>query len=175
VELLLADAARQLGIHPETLRRQVKRGERQARRDKHGRYWVDIPGSSTPHEATESSTHGVDDAYTPSRQEFERLLGEVTFLRHQLEEAATERAELRRMLNLEQQTVAAFSAPAALAGPAHDAAAQPECVHSAPDVAEVMQPPPAAETLAQALRDAGVKKKQRRKLLDRLASVWRGG
>jgi hypothetical protein len=101
----------------------------------------------------------------------DQIRSENTFLRERLAAAEAAQAELRRMLNLEQQTVAALRALPAPTAPVEMPLERAEPAESAPAGLEPPDTPPA--DLAQALKEAGVKKKQRRKLLVRLTAAWR--
>jgi hypothetical protein len=161
-EVSTGQAAARLGVSPDTVRRKVQRGELVGRTDPRGRLWVTLPEP-----APAAAPAAVDEV-----THLQALLAEVRTQREallaQIERADVERAELRRMLNLEQQTLAALRLVAA---PAEPPAAHPEAIEKATSAAE----PPASPQadLAQALKQAGVKKQQRRKLLERLAAVWR--
>jgi excisionase family DNA binding protein len=117
-----AQAARRLGVSQTQVRRLVASGRLRAEtveRPQGSRLFVlwepaeeapqDTPGTPQPTQqdapkvATEDATLRASDA--PS----------VAWLKARLEQAETERAELRRMLNLEQQTVAALRADLAAA------------------------------------------------------------
>lgn len=97
----------------------------------------------------------------------EQLRSEVAYLRERLVEAERGQAELRTLLNTEQQRIAALLAP-----PVDTVTTAPEPPEKAIAAeALVIETPPLT---VQALKQAGVRgKKQRRKLLDRLAPLWR--
>ena len=100
-----AEAARRLGVSLTHVRRLIAAGRLQAEAEPRpqGRRLVvlwDAP-HDTPLHATGGHNGTSQDATVTARLE-----DEVRWLRERLERAEEERAELRRMLNLEQQTVA---------------------------------------------------------------------
>ena len=86
-ELTVTQAAARLGVSRDTVLRRIKRGQLQFRQDVNGRYLVEIPGNA-PAGASDATGAISGDA----------LRRELDWFRAQLEEAATERAELRRLL-----------------------------------------------------------------------------
>ncbi len=95
----LAEAAQRLGLTVDATRKRIKRGLLAATKDDDGRWYVTLPNAD--------GRGGVDTtAMRMSTRMDEDLRAEVVFLRERLQEAERERAELRRMLNLEQQNVA---------------------------------------------------------------------
>src|SRR5437868_6866165 len=105
-KLPMNDAAAALGIHPDTLRRRIKRGQIAAERDAEGRYVIDVPDAdataNTADAAPTQAPSGTGALPRHVQMLLDGLREEVTWLRSRLEAAETERAELRRMLNLEQ-------------------------------------------------------------------------
>jgi len=116
----LAEAAQRLGLTVDATRKRIKRGLLAATKDDDGRWYVTLPNAD--------GRGGVDTtAMRMSTRMDEDLRAEVVFLRERLQEAERERAELRRMLNLEQQNVARLlpaTVPDAL--PARDPANEQE-------------------------------------------------
>jgi hypothetical protein len=196
-ELPAATAAAALGLTREALRSRIRRGLIPARRV--GGRWVvtltgldrldaghdagqpdrfdhpDHPAEGEPTAAPASQVAALERERDFWRAEVDRRdairSDELRYLRERLVAAEQGQAELRRMLNLEQQTVAALRALPAAREDVPTRAEEPE---SGRIVAEAAQDGVAAESL-QALKDADVKgKKQRRRLLARLAAAWRG-
>src|SRR3954452_25146915 len=50
VRLSVADAAARLGISTDTVRRKLKRGQLQAKRDNQGQWWIEVPADAKPAE-----------------------------------------------------------------------------------------------------------------------------
>lgn len=108
------EAARRLGISQTQVRRLVRNGSLPSiveTRPRGSRILVAWNGhapahaSATPPDTPEDvSTDAAGDA-SPRADDVERLHNEVASLRQQVERGEEERAELRRMLNLEQQMV----------------------------------------------------------------------
>jgi hypothetical protein len=169
------EAAVALGISPDAVRKRLVRG-RLVGHKVAGVWTVDLDSApdNRPGQTGQADKRGHANGLAMSDL-LDQLRSENAFLREQLVEAATERSELRRMLNLEQQTVAALAPPTTLLDGAQDVPTLPETGESGLLRAEVAQNGAAAESLSQALKDAGVKgKKTRRRLLSRLAAAWRG-
>jgi len=125
----LAEAAQRLGLTVDATRKRVKRGLLAATKDDDGRWYVTLPDAD--------ERGGVDTtAMRLSTRMDEDLRAEVVFLRERLQEAERERAELRRMLNLEQQNVARLL-PAAVptAPPARERGADDETPPQPPNIA----------------------------------------
>ena len=114
-----AEAARRLGVSQTQVRRQVKAGTLRAETESRPQgtrlviLW-DAP-ADTPFTEHDTPSVATNDATLTVRLE-----DEVRWLRERLERAEEERGELRRMLNLEQQTVAGLRAQ--LAEPRTEAA-----------------------------------------------------
>ena len=176
-------AARQLGISPTAVRKRLERGQLAGSKVA-GKWDVSIEGltefpqadatadatrDTTRRDTTRQRDSDATAQVAVLQREVELLTRENERLSTALERSQQGESELRRMLNLEQQTVAALRAlPAA---PVEIPLERTEMAHSAPAGLEPPDTPPT--DLAQALKEAGVTKKQRRKLLGRLAGVWR--
>jgi len=93
-ELTVTQAAARLGVSRDTVLRRIKRGQLQYRQDVNGRYLVEIPGDA-PAGANDATGAISGDA----------MRRELDWFRAQLEEAATERAELRRLLSQAQESL----------------------------------------------------------------------
>jgi hypothetical protein len=175
-KLAMNEAATALGIHPDTLRRRIKRGQIAAERDAEGRYVIDVPDADADVGSAEAAPRQAPDRAEALprhlQMQLDGLKEEVAWLRARLEAAEAERGELRRMLNLEQQTVAAAQQAALLAAPAplmpREAPARPDTVTAA---VAPMQTPAAVE---QALKRVGVKgKKVRRRVVEAFVVLFR--
>lgn len=172
--LSIDEAAAQLGISREGVRTRLRRG--QLAGERRGRTWVvlsiepvtsGLTGQTGP-DHIDREHHEAADAESELLQQ---LRSENVYLRAALEREQTASAELRRMLNLEQQSIAALTAPRELL-PSEMPAAAPQEPEIAPVTVESVQTPAAAE---KALKAAGVKgKKARRKVLDRILEAVRG-
>jgi excisionase family DNA binding protein len=79
--LSVADAAARLGVSTDTVRRKLKRGQLQAKRDNHGQWWVDVPADAKPPEPMRHA------AYEPRRDPVGVLVEE---LRNQLARIGTD-------------------------------------------------------------------------------------
>src|SRR5215217_5662673 len=95
VPLSVADAAARLGISTDTVRRKLKRGQLQAKRDNHGQWWVEVPADAKPPEPMQQA------AYEPRQDPVglltEELRSQITRLRTDLDAAyARETAERER-------------------------------------------------------------------------------
>src|SRR4051794_24448895 len=95
VRLSVADAAARLGISTDTVRRKLKRGKLQAKRDNHGRWWVEVPADAKPAEPMQRA------AYEPKpdadAQIAEELRSQIIRLRTDLDAAyARETVERER-------------------------------------------------------------------------------
>ncbi len=101
-ELTIRDAADALGVSVDTIRRRVRRGEFVSRRDARGWILVELPdaiGSTSPMQPPADVASGPSAAESvPLPEVVQRLEEENRWLRGQLDEAARERAELRRLL-----------------------------------------------------------------------------
>ena len=122
-----AEAARRLGVSQTQVRRLVAAGKLIAESEErpHGRRIV-VLWDATQDEPT--TIHVATHVATPDATLLARVQDEVRWLRDRLERAEEERAELRRMLNLEQQTVASLRlqlAPARNGHAPHDATETP--------------------------------------------------
>lgn len=106
----IGDAAAALGITTAALRKRIRRGTVQAH--KRGERWeVVLPvGDGTPLDAGQ-------DAGQDAGLDVAALMRRMAWLEARVEAGETERAELRRMLFVEQQTVAALRQLAPPAGP----------------------------------------------------------
>jgi hypothetical protein len=111
-----------------------------------------------------------------AEHERDTLAADKAWLQERLERAEEERAELRRMLNLEQQTLAALGQPAALAAPVtvapEPATTGTEKPENRPAVPGVTDPTAIAAAARDAAKQAGIKgKKVRRRFAERLAAL----
>ena len=93
VRLSIADAAAQLGVSRDTVRRKLKRGQLTGRRDNYGRWWIELPAEAM------SSVPMQRAAYAPTPEPsallLEELRSQVSRLRTDLEAAhARENAEM---------------------------------------------------------------------------------
>ena len=116
-ELTISEAAAALGVSVDTIRRKIKRGELRAHQDNKGRYLVAVetprlvgapPVASVPGNAAETARLrlGLEHAeamVAELRHQREVLEGELQGARQAMQDAATERAELRRLLGNAQQ------------------------------------------------------------------------
>jgi chromosome segregation ATPase len=186
-EVSVPIAAALLRVHEDTIRRRIARGALQARRGERGKLLVQIPDADA---AGAAEARGGAAEALPPQDESERLRSELGHaqamlaevqaqrdaLLRQVEQDAIERAELRRLLGNAQQQLGelARALPPALPEATQDARTRAESLDSTPATIAAVQTAPTANTLAQALKDVGVKKKQRRRLLARLAAAWRG-
>ena len=93
-ELTVTQAAARLGVSRDTVLRRIKRGQVQYRQDVNGRYLVEIPRDAP------AGASGATGAISG-----DALRRELDWFRGQLEEAATERAELRRLLAQAQESL----------------------------------------------------------------------
>ena len=71
IRLSVADAAARLGISTDTVRRKLKRGQLQAKRDNHGQWWVEVPADAKPAEPMQHA------AYEPRPDPVGALLEEL--------------------------------------------------------------------------------------------------
>jgi len=71
VRLSVADAAARLGISTDTVRRKLKRGQLQAKRDNQGQWWVEVPADARPAEPMQRA------AYEPKPDADARLVEEL--------------------------------------------------------------------------------------------------
>lgn len=125
-DLTISEAAAALGVSVDTIRRKIKRGELTAHQDSRGKYLVSVDSSAAAAAPAGPSAGPADTARL--RLELEQAENMIEELRHQrevleaelqgtrqaMQEAATERAELRRLLGNAQmlQMVRALPAPA---------------------------------------------------------------
>lgn len=124
-ELSISEAAATLGVSVDTVRRKIKRGELQAQQDEHGKYLVrveapdggslPVPPLVGPAETTRLRLE-LDQAermIQELRHQREVLEAELQGTREAMQDAGTERAELRRLLgNAQMQLSRALPAPA---------------------------------------------------------------
>lgn len=101
MELQIAEAAVRLGVSVDALRMRWRRGKIPGRRDGDGRVWIEVGEQSPkppepPKEQAEQSTQA-------ERELIDALKGEVTDLRHRLDQADQAQNELRRLLLSAQQ------------------------------------------------------------------------
>lgn len=171
--MTVAEAARALGISSGAVRKRIERGQLPAA--KVDGFWrVDLLGATAARlEATashDSTRPGHDSAGADVIAE---LRADVAFLRQALEREQLAHSEARRLLAGAQQQITELVR--ALPAPQEMPPTRPERRESGPETVELVQTPPEPESLAQALKDAGVEgKKTRRRLLARLAAAWRG-
>ena len=107
VRLGIAQAATQLGVSPDTIRRRVKRGQLEAIRDNTGKLWISLPadpakaGARVPRQPA---------AYAPTREDQVELVQElrshIASLRSELERSHQERDKLLSMLGEAQEALA---------------------------------------------------------------------
>lgn len=111
-ELHIRQAADQLGVSVDTVRRRIRRGELPARRDSRGRLLVDmanVAADAQPMQPTHAYAPAADEPSTHRPTDVERqrdqlegqvraLNEHVAALTRQLDEAAEERRELRQLL-----------------------------------------------------------------------------
>ncbi len=136
------------------LRRGRLQGEQRA-----GRWYVFLPGEQgeQPPEQLPGQRPGEPEQPTGQAELVAELRARVADLSAALERSQQGEAELRRMLNLEQQTVAALRA---LPAPVDIVATQPEAATTAPLPVEAADTAPA--DLARELKRRGVKGKKAR-------------
>ncbi len=118
-ELTIADAAHQLGVSDDTIRRRVKSGDLTARRDEHGRLWIRMdaeqataPPSESRATASRPPDRVRDVLLSTVTAERDRLAEHVRFLAEQLDRSTRAQSELRELLAREQQRTLALPAPA---------------------------------------------------------------
>jgi excisionase family DNA binding protein len=99
-ELSMREAAGALGVSLDTVKRRVRRGDLPARRDGRGWWLVQVPDT-----APEAPPQAAPDADV-----VQGLLAHITELTRHLDEAAKERAELRRLLAHAMQAQTALQA-----------------------------------------------------------------
>lgn len=120
VTLPLDQAAASLGLSVEAVRMRVRRGTLPStKRD--GRLYVMLPADTATTPATgrdRAETDRQPGGVDPRDALIAQLKTQVDDLRVALERSQQGEAELRRMLNLEQQTLAAVTAPRELPAPA---------------------------------------------------------
>src|SRR5215203_4702712 len=130
VRLSVADAAARLGISTDTVRRKLKRGQLQAKRDNHGQWWVEVPADAKPaepmqHAAYEPRTDPVGALTEELRSQIARLRTDLDAAyareavereRHAIEVArieallAAERSRVDELLKRRSQTVPVVTA-----------------------------------------------------------------
>ena len=119
VGMSISEAARRLGVSRDAMRQRIRRGTvRSAKVDGAWIVYLDGPGMVTGDggrsdgAGTQPRTEGTDADQDATRTELiDQLRGEVAWLRQRLEEAETERAEMRWLLAHAQQTQAARALP----------------------------------------------------------------
>ena len=133
-ELTISEAAVALGVSVDTIRRKIKRGELRARQDNKGRYLVAVEApprgaapavAGAPGNAAETARLRLDLEHAEAmvaelRHQREVLEGELQGARQAMQDAATERSELRRLLGNAQMQLRAL-----LPGPAEGEAQKP--------------------------------------------------
>ena len=93
--LTIADAAARLGISTDTVRRKLKRGQLQAKRDNHGQWWVEVPADAKPAEPMQRAAY--ESRTDPVGALTEELRSQIARLRTDLDAAyARETAERER-------------------------------------------------------------------------------
>ena len=136
-ELTISEAAVALGVSVDTIRRKIKRGELRARQDNKGRYLVAVEApargaapavAGAPGNAAETARLRLDLEHAEAmvaelRHQREVLEGELQGARQAMQDAATERSELRRLLGNAQMQLRAL-----LPGPAEGEAQKPGLV-----------------------------------------------
>lgn len=98
-EMTIRQAAAALGTSVDTIRRRIRRAELASRRDERGWIMVQLPdaqGSASPMQT--QVLPNADAQGEPTADLVQRLTDENRWLRDQLDKAAEERAELRRLL-----------------------------------------------------------------------------
>ncbi|MDO8472702.1 MAG: excisionase family DNA-binding protein [Dehalococcoidia bacterium] len=136
-ELTISEAAAALGVSVDTIRRKIKRGEMHAQQDSRGKYLVSVEGPVAGAASAGPASGPADSARL--RLELEQAERMIEELRHQrqvleselqgtrlaMQDAATERSELRRLLGNAQMLqmgralpAPAESQPAAVTAPA---------------------------------------------------------
>lgn len=118
-ELPIAEAAAQLRISRDTLRRRAQQGAIAGRRDARGRWWITLPDAAQPaHDAQHSAADAQQELLAEVRSERDLLRAEVARLNGRLDDAQRERGELRILLsNAQQQLAAVLAQPAQLPAP----------------------------------------------------------
>src|SRR4051794_35046103 len=114
VELTIPEAAAALGVHIETIRRRIRRGELEARRDERGRFLVslsDIDAESTPTQRVHGA--GAVDAatYADIKRQRDELMEALRASQDALEREQVASSELRRLLGNTQQQLQALLPP----------------------------------------------------------------
>jgi excisionase family DNA binding protein len=94
-EMTIRQAARALGTSVDTIRRRIRRGELSYRRDSRGWIMVDVPDAQGGASPMQPSARAGGE---PTADLVQRLIEENRWLRDQLDRAAEERAEMRRLL-----------------------------------------------------------------------------
>ena len=111
-QLPISEAALQLGVSVDTVRRRIRSGELSAELDSRGRYLVEVPDAlltsasevelrqrqGGPTGELRSDLAQLQELLDEVRRQRDQLLEQVAAQGRQLEEAARERAELRRLL-----------------------------------------------------------------------------
>lgn len=112
-DLSIPEAAAALGVHIETVRRRIRRGELLARRNGRGRYVVSLPDDDTTpayaaptqqdDTAQQERTQDTTGVVAELRARVEGLEADKRSLLEALERSQQGEAELRRLLAAEQQ------------------------------------------------------------------------
>jgi len=192
--LTVRDAALRLGISAATVRRQIAAGElvaEQEARPQGMRWWVllDTTMSVLPH------ADGVEEQALPGhRAAIDRALDEIAFLRRKLDEASVAQSELRRLLAMQGETLLrlqsahhssaqlqftdASSAASGALGASNELREEQHGVrgdasNSDPAVIDAFNRI-VPEAIGRAAQQAELKKKQRKKLVRRIARLLRG-
>lgn len=140
-ELSISEAAAALGVSVDTIRRKIKRGEMQAEQDEHGKYMVKVkaadggpvapPTVGGPAETArlrlelDQAERMIDEL----RHQREVLEAELQGARQAMQDAATERSELRRLLGNAQALQLSHALPPPAEGQAPQAIAAPRKRH----------------------------------------------
>jgi hypothetical protein len=142
-EFTIRDAAAHFGVSADTIRRRIRRGELPTRRDARGWHLVIVPDAGDAHGTAARPMQGDALPQAAPTAELGHLHEEIAYLRAALEREQQASAELRRMLNLEQQTVAAAQQATLLAAPgdAQMPPQAPERPENPPATPETMQTP----------------------------------
>ncbi|MBI2858587.1 MAG: excisionase family DNA-binding protein [Chloroflexi bacterium] len=110
-ELTISEAAAALGVSVDTVRRKIKRGEMQAHQDPRGKYLVQVDETEVERPQVDAEDNGQADMarlklelvhsramLEELRHQRETLEAELQGTRQALQDAATERSEMRRLL-----------------------------------------------------------------------------
>lgn len=101
MELQIAEAAARLGVSVDALRMRWRRGKISGRRDEDGKVWIEV--GEQPPSTRELPKEHAEQINPAQRELIEALKGEVTDLRHRLDQADQAQNELRRLLLTAQQ------------------------------------------------------------------------